>query len=353
MAYTTINKSTDNFNTKLYTGNGSTNAITGVGFQPDFTWIKYRNSGTYGHDLYDAVRGATKTINSNNTSAEYTSAYRLTAFNSDGFTLGSDAPTNDNSGNFVSWNWKANGAGSANTDGSINTTVSANTTAGFSIVTYTGNGQSGNNTFGHGLGTAPQLIMWMPRSGTTNKHFWSHALPLSGGEYQAMQLNLTASASAFGSSSVMNAQAPTSTVFTLENADYNNNGVTYVAYCFAEKTGYSKFGSYTGNGNTDGTFVYTGFVPSFVMIKRTDGVTDWMMFDNKRTDGNPNLVNKYLLANSNGTEGSNSTTGVDFLSNGFKCINTFNSVNASGGTYIYMAFGQSLVGSNNVPCTAR
>jgi len=349
MAYTTINKSSDHFNTVLYTGNGSTNYITGVEFQPDWVWLKQRSGSASSHKLYDAVRGTTKYIASNNTGAEGTES-GVTSFDSDGFTLGSAGGTNGNSETYASWNWKAGGSGSANTDGSINTTVSANTTAGFSIVTYTGNGQSGNNTFGHGLGTAPQLIMWMPRSGTTNKHFWSHALPLSGGEYQAMQLNLTNAASPFGSSSVMNGQAPTSTVFTLENADYNNNGATYVAYCFAEKTGFSKFGSYTGNGSTDGPMIFTGFKPALFICKRISNAGNWMMYDNKRDTHN--LAQDYIYANSSQAAASNSS-GFDFLSNGIKIRNTFGDANINGDTFIYMAFGQSLVGSNNVPCTAR
>ena len=353
MAYTTINKSKDHFDGKIYLGSSSAVTVTGLEFQPDWVWVKDRDNGN-NHVLVDAVRGAGKFLQSNLTNAEVNnSSQSISAFTSDGFTTGTANPANESASTtkgFMSWNWKAGGSGSANTDGSINTTVSANTTAGFSIVTYTGNGQSGNNTFGHGLGTAPQLIMWMPRSGTTNKHFWSHALPLSGGEYQAMQLNLQNAASAFGSSSVMNGQAPTSTVFTLENADYNNSGSTYVAYCFVEKTGYSKFGSYTGNGNADGVFVYTGFKPAFLLIKKYTDTSHWQMVDNKRPGYNPN--SNYLRANKSDAEATDIP--FDILSNGFKARSTDGSYNASSQSYIYMAFAEApLVGTNNVPCTAR
>jgi hypothetical protein len=350
MAYTTINKSTDYFNTKLYTGNSSTQALTGVGFQPDWVWLKDR-SATSSHRLYDALRGVTKRIQSNTTAAEATEADGLTAFGTDGFTLGSNAATNNNGTTYVSWNWKANGAGSANNDGSIATTVSANTTAGFSIVTYTGTGNAGA-TIGHGLGAVPKWIVIKKRAGGSNRS-WAvyHSANTTAPETEILYLNNTDATA--DSSAYWNDTAPTSSIITLgagnEVNEYNTH--TYVAYCFAEKKGYSKFGSYTGNGNADGTFVYTGFKPAFVMCKRTDGGTqNWCIMDNKR-GYNPDV--QQLHPNNSNVESLGSGDTLDLLSNGFKMRVNDGDKNGSGETFIYMAFGQSLVGSNNIPCTAR
>jgi len=342
MAYTTINKSGDYFNTKLYTGNGSTNAITGVGFQPDWTWIKKRN-GTTWHNLYDAVRGVTKAIASNDTGAEDTRATGLTTFGTDGFTVGADNNANANGDTYASWNWKANGAGSANTAGTINSTVSANTTAGFSIVKYTGNGSSGA-TVGHGLTTtAPKIVLIKTTSGADAWTMLNTNIDLN--KYLALN-----SSGAEVSDPMFNNTAPSSTVFTLDaDGQVNGSGVSLIAYCFSEVNGYSKFGSYVGNGNADGTFVYTGFKPAFVMTKKTSGTSSWDMHDTKRDTFN--VATKHLLAEDAGAEGS--TVVLDILSNGFKFRTSNGDRNASGATYIYMAFGQSLVGSNNVPCTAR
>ncbi len=340
MAYSTINKSTDYFNTKLYTGNGSARSITGVGFQPDWCWFKNRST-TNGHSIFDAVRGATKNIISNSNGAESTSSNGLTAFASDGFSVGTDGDVNGNGNNIVSWNWKANGAGSANTDGSISSTVSANTTAGFSIVKWTGNGSTA--TIGHGLGVAPSVIIVKNYSASMNWISYWKAL----GANKYLEFNL---GNAVGTGAEWNSTSPTSSVFSVGNTGSGNqNGANLIAYCFAEKTGYSKFGSYVGNGNADGTFVYTGFKPAFLMVKRTDTADTWIMYDNKRIGYNPN--NYFLQANSNAAESSSDR--FDLLSNGFKPRYDWTPINASGGTYIYMAFGQSIVGSNNIPATAR
>ena len=341
MAYTTINKSTDYFNTKLYTGNGSTQSITGVGFQPDLTWIKGRSDASW-HRLQDAVRGATKEIYSNGSNAEGTDANTLTSFNSDGFSLGTATDYNGNSRTQVAWNWKANGAGSANTDGSTNSTVSVNTTAGFSIVKYTGTGSQ--TTVGHGLGVVPDVMIIRNLSSTED---WSVYHSANGaGYYQA--LNTTEASSS--NNNRFNV-APTSSVFTVNtHHSVNKSGDNHIAYCFAGKTGFSKFGSYKGNGNADGTFVYTGFKPSFVMIKeKSSSGYQWTIVDNKRSSSNSSSM-KWLFPDSNGSETTESTW--DLLSNGFKQRANHSYVNHSG-THIYMAFGQSLVGSNNVPCTAR
>ena len=341
MAYTTINKSSLHMNTKLYTGNGGTNAITGVGHQPDLTWIKDRDN-VRNHVLTDAVRGVTKNIFSNTTGTESTDTSTLTAFNSDGFTLGNGTKVNGNSINFASWNWKANGAGSANTAGSINSTVSANTTAGFSICSWTGTGS--NATIGHGLGAIPKFIIVKKLSGADSWTTYHASLGAT------KKINFDTGA-AGTQSDRWNDTSPTDTLFSIgTNGSVNTSGATYIAYCFAEKKGYSKFGSYTGNGNVDGPFVYTGFKPAWVMTKPSSATGDWYMHDNKRDGYNPQ--NDYLKANATDAE-SNNDDRIDLLSNGFKIRITHSSQNSNGVTYIYMAFGQSIVGSNNVPATAR
>ena len=343
MAYTTINKSTDHFNTKLWTGNGGTQSITGVGFQPDFTWIRERSEAR-GHNLTDAVRGAPKYINTSSTGAEETSiSTTLTSFDSDGFSLGSYDDVNKNSETYVGWSWKANGVGSANTDGTINTTAtSVNTTAGFSIITYTGTGSAG--TIGHGLNVVPDFWMVKARSETRAWYGWSKGM--SYGDV----VNFQSSGAKSTDTSLFTSNAPTNQVINLgSSVGVNNSGQTFVCYAFSSKTGYSKFGSYTGNGNADGTFVYTGFKPAFVIIKNSSNAHNWTMIDNKRLGYNDK--NYILFPDLSNAEPTTSET--DILSNGFKIRASANGVNQSGNTMIYMAFGQSLVGSNNVPCNAR
>ena len=351
MAYTTINKSTTYFNTKLYTGNGGTQNITGVGFQPDWVWIKHRN-GTSNHNLFDAVRGATKYLESSSTAPEQTGADRLTAFGTDGFTTGSNGGTNGNNDTYVSWHWKAGtGQGSSNTDGSINTTyTSVNTTAGFSISQFTGTGSAA--TVGHGLGAVPK--MYMVKNISTNSLQWRvyHA---SLGATKHLALDATQAAGT--TSSIFNNTEPTSSVFSVGTDNGSNkSGDNHVAYCFAEKPGYSKFSSYEGNGSTNGTFVYTGFKPKFIIIKDADNDRNWYLTDAVRDP--INYVRNTLTPNTSEAEFVNANYNrVDFLSNGFKLrggsAGVGNDTNGSGNTYIYMAFGQSLVGSNNIPCTAR
>jgi hypothetical protein len=345
MAYTTINKSTDYFNTVTYNGNGSTQSITGVGFQPDFVWGKAR-SGTdavYNHQLFDVIRGATKHLRSNNTTAEGTLTNSVTSFDSDGFSLGNDGHMNLSGNANVAWNWLAGGTASSNTDGSITSTVSANTTSGFSIVSYSGNGTSGA-TVGHGLGSTPKMIIARKRNTAENWIVYNEAI----GNSNILLLNTTAASTADN----IWTSSPTSSVFSIHSADgINGSGGTYIAYCFAEVPGYSKFGSYTGTGGSgfgDFNFIYTGFKPRYFMLKDTTSTGDWNIWDSARSTYNSDF--KQLYANSNSAEGS--TTGYwDFLSNGIK--QRHSGFNTSGNKYIYMAFGQSLVGSNNVPCTAR
>ena len=351
MAYTTINKSTDYFNTKLYTGNGGTQSITGVGFQPDWCWFKSRSDNGYAHLVYDSIRGVTKRIKPNDNSEEGTDTGGLTAFNSDGFSIGDKGSINGNGSNFASWNWKAGGAtGSTNTDGDITSTVSANTTAGFSIVKYTGNG-SNDQRIGHGLGVRPS--MWMIKRLTGGNADWIvYHQGISSNWYDDTYLYLNESNIAMGAVNAGTGN-PTSSVFYIGN-DNRTGGNTfdYIAYVFTEKTGYSKFGYYIGNNNENGPFVYTGFKPAFVMVKIIDTQTDnWAMYDNKR---NPFNLDTSQRLRANDTQAETTANGdLDFLSNGFKVHGTDGEINGSGAKYIYMAFGQSLVGSNNVPCTAR
>jgi hypothetical protein len=354
MPYSTIDKPSKYFNTVLYTGNGTTNAITGVGFQPDFVWCKNRPSVLY-HGLYDAVRGTgtTKSLASNSTEAEGANAdyINLTSFNSDGFTLGATVNTNqiNKSGeNHVSWNWLGANTTVSNTSGSITSTVSANTTSGFSIVSYTGNGTSGA-TVGHGLGVAPKMIIIKNR---TRVDAWPvDARQVSGIFY----LNETGTKGSYGSAEPFVSTAPTSTVFSLGSApNTNNSGSSLIAYCFAEVKGFSKFGFYLGNGNADGRFVYTGFKPAFLLIKRNVSATNWQLFDNKRDPYN--VMYKILSPNNTNAEATAdpTITNVDFLSNGFKLPTTWNGVNGLDSTYVYMCFAENpFVSTKSIPTTAR
>ena len=349
MAYSNINKPNEYFNSVLYTGNGGTNNITGVEFQPDLVWIKNRNS-TNEHNLTDIVRGATKYLHSNLTQSETTAANSLTSFDSDGFSLGNNANFNTNTNTYVAWNWLAdNTSGSSNTDGSITSTVSANTTSGFSIVSYTGNGSAGA-TIGHGLGVKPAMMIIKNRiSGAESWQVYHQAY---GTGTQYFLLNSTDAVLTF--STVFNNTAPTSSVFSVGTAGgTNGSSQGMIAYCFAEKKGFSKFGSYTGNGSTDGTFIYTGFKPAFFITKRTDSAASWKLLDNKR-DAYNDGTGANLNVNDNDAEDDNSAYAVDFLSNGFKIRNANANFNTSGGTYIYMAFAENpLVAGNYVPTTAR
>ncbi len=345
MAYTTINKSTDYFNTKLYVADQQDNrTITGVGFQPDFVWLKDRDQAV-SHQLYDAVRGSLKSLASNNTNSEATETDTLKAFASDGFTLGTGWGNQSTGDNYVSWNWLANGTGSANTDGTITSTVSANTTAGFSIVTWAGtNAQA---TIGHGLGVAPSLIIVKNRTSAVN--WLAYFKPLGANKY--LEFNLTNGSGT--SNTEWGNTAPTSTVFTVGNTgSTNTSGANYVAYCFAEKTGFSKVGKYLGNGNANGTFVYTGFTPKYILLKK-DGGDGWWIVDDKQANPLPNPNTQMIVSNTTGADNNSVSPFIDIYSNGFKLRSTWSGVNANGSDYVYYAVGQSLVGSNNVPCTAR
>ena len=342
MAYATIDSPKKYFEAKTYTGTGSTQSIGGLSFKPDMTWLKIRNQA-YDHAVQDAVRGATKDLETSSTDAEQTRSM-LTAFTSDGFTLGTDSQSNSNANTFVSWNWLGANTTASNTSGSISSTVSANTTSGFSIVSYTGNG-TGGATVGHGLGVAPKMIILKRRTGSAEDWYVYHG---SLANTEVLRLNLT---NAKATRADFNNTTPTSSVFTINSSDnVNASGSPFIAYCFADVKGFSKFSSFIGNGSTDGTFVYTGFTPAFVILKNaTTGLTSWEMADNKRALFNVN--DKTLKAETSGAEQTYNF--IDFLSNGFKLRYSSDS-NTSGNTIIYIAFASSpFVSSKGIPCTAR
>jgi len=316
------------FNPVLYTGSGSSLSVTGVGFQPDWTWIKLR-SAVADHALYDVVRGVQKQLESNNTSAETTETNGLTAFGSDGFTVGTLGQVNGSGSTYVAWNWKANGAGVTNTAGTITSTVSANTTSGFSVVTFTGNSIAGA-TIGHGLGVAPAMVIMKNRVGTDGWQVYHRSLPSA-----AYRIQLQSTAAADIENTVWNSTAPTSTIFSVGTNVGNDN---QVAYCFAEVPGYSRFGSYTGNGSADGPFVFTGMRPAFVMLKNTTTAGNaWHMIDTAR--GTYNVYGPSLDANFSGAEIT--YTICDLLSNGLKLRDTNQAWNKSGDVYIFMAFASN------------
>jgi len=334
MAFSTINKSSDYMNTVLYSGNGTTQSITGVGFQPDMVWAKAR-AGSVNHALVDAVRGATNQLQPNENIVEFTGGF--VSFNADGFSLNNNWNENNTGVNYASWNWLANGAGSSNTDGSITSTVSANTTSGFSIVKWVGTGS--NATIGHGLGVKPSMIITKPTSHTGSWYTYHKSTDAT----DFLKLNDTDATA--DNATIWNDTEPTTSVFTTGTAF--DSGRTFIAYCFAEISGYSKFSSYTGNGDADGAFVYTGFRPTMVICKRTSAADPWVIMDSKREGYN--VANYQLVADTNGAESSN--VRADLLSNGFKARSGSGEVN--DGTYIYMAFGQPIISNSGVCATAR
>ena len=346
LATPSIKDGSAHFNPVLFTGNsGTAFSVTGVGFQPDWVWGKPRSLAD-NHRLMDVVRGSTKQILSNSGGAEFTQAQGITSFDSDGFTVGTHNGLNNGTNTYVAWCWLAdNTTGSSNTDGSINTTAtSVNTTAGFSISKYDGSGS--NATVGHGLGIAPKMVIVKE---LTDSRSWVVYHEGIGDAAKVIYLDQTAAAGT--DSAVWNSTAPTSTVFSVGTANGSNgSGNTYIAYAFAEIPGYSSFGSYTGNGSTDGTFVYTGFKPAFIMYKVTSTTDSWEMYDTTRRTFN--VYGTQLKANLSNAETDD--TRIDILSNGFKARSTNTAVNASGASYIYMAFAENPFGGDGVaPATAR
>jgi len=345
MAYTTIDDPAQYFNTVLYTGNDSTQSITGVGFQPDFVWKKERDS-TSGHQLTNAVRGTGRILRTGNTDAELVNAQKLTSFDNDGFSLGSNKAVNQSGISYVSWNWLAGNSASSNSDGDITSSVSANTTAGFSIGTFTKG--SGTQTVGHGLGKKP-TVFWVKRTDGTGSWYVYHDKNTGAPETDYLRINSTDGTA--DNATVWGDTAPTSSVFSISTAF--NSSEELVFFAFTDIKGYSKFGSYTGNGDADGTFVYTGFRPAWLLVKDTGGNGEnWELLDATRSPFN--VADERLKANSSDAESTGSNYFLDFLSNGFKQRNSQTSSNGSGETYIYMAFAESpFVNSNGVPTNAR
>jgi hypothetical protein len=350
MAYTAIDKPTDYFNTVLYTGNGSSQTITGVGFQADFIWFKERSSAGE-HKLNNSVLGTNYYLISNSTSGDDTTGSGIQSYNSDGYAVSNASNINDNTETYVTWNWLAGGSASSNTDGDITSSVSANTTAGFSIVSYTGSGTA-SDTVGHGLGVTPAMIIVKNRTEATSWCVAHKSLSTD----KVLRLEGTNAEGDIGDGE-LDSPPNNSSTFGFNNGTtgtplkvVNESSDNYIAYCFAEKKGYSKFGSYTGNSNADGPFVYTGFKPAFVLAKVSSDTNDWFMFDNKRSTFN--AVDDSLFPNK--TDAESTSHVIDFLSNGFKIRDSDGTVNSTGNTYIFMAFAEApFVSSGGIPTTAR
>ena len=326
----------EGFSTVVYEGNGATQYIGGTGFSPSLVWAKQRNA-INPHEIADIVRGVNETLNSNGTGAGYTNTtYQYNSFDTDGFTITDDTAgnygINGNGQSYVAWNWDMGGTTASNTSGSITSSVRANTAYGQSIVSYSGTGSAA--TIGHGLASAPNLIISKKRDAAASWMVYHSALG-------ATKYILLSSPNAAGTSSnAWNDTDPTSTVYSvLASGGVNTSGASYIAYCFSDVTGYSKFGSYSGNGSSTGPVVTTGFSPAFVMIKRTDAVEQWRIFDNTRSPTNP--VTRTLNANESNAESDNVNNTLNFTSTGFQLTATNGGTNASGGTYIYMAFADT------------
>lgn len=346
MAYTTINKAASHFKAFKYTGTGSAGTVTGVGFDPDFMWHKNRDNNQ-GHGVIDRIRGNNNYISPNTANGQLADvgSYGLAT---DGFTFpNGDAFFNGSGNGHIAWTLKADGtSGSSNSDGSTTSTVAVNTTSGFSMVKWTGSGS--NITVGHGLGVTPGMILIKNYGGSgTNWIVWHKELASS----YFLKLNLAGAQT--NANSYFTAE-PTSSILSLSGGTAaNNSGNGMIAYCFAEKNGYCKTGQYEGNGSTDGTFVYTGFRPQFVITKRYNGIGNWLIFDEARSGYN--VDNDEMPWNNTAAAENDGQTYqyIDLVSNGFKFREASDNKNGSNDTYVYMAIGQSLVGTNNIPCTAR
>jgi hypothetical protein len=318
----------------LWTGTGTNlNVVNASQFKPDFVWIKNRSTTNY-HNLFDSVRGVQKALYSNTTDAEATETQGLLAFNSNGFNIGTNGGTNGSGNALVGWQWQAGqGTTSSNTSGSITSTVSVNATAGFSVLTWTGNGSAGA-TIGHSLGVAPKWIIVKRRNSSGDDWLHYHT---SLGATKSIAFD---TAAAITSSTRWNNTEPSSTLITLgTSTGVNGSGATYVAYCWAEIAGFSKFGSYTGNGSADGPFMFTGFRPKWIMVKNTAIASNWLMYDTSRDTYN--VTENTLIANSSGADAIYADVKLDILSNGFKIRQTSTNLNGNGNTLIYMAFAEN------------
>ena len=345
-----IDKSTDYFRIKLYTGNNNAQTIawdeTDTNMKPDMLWIKsYAGNTVFEHVLGNVVSGGGKYLVPNSAAVETSNGNVINTFNTNGFSVGGATQVSEGGRSYVAWGWKASNTTASNTAGSINSTVSVNTTAGFSVVSYTGTGA--NATVGHGLGSVPKMIIVKDLTNAENWEVYNAAL----GATKSFYLNATTVP--FISSERWNDTSPTNSVFSLGTAKTNNNNANIIAYCFADVTSFSKFGNYTGNGNANGPFVYTGFKPAFIIVKRTDSANDWCLYDNKRDTFN--VVQKKLNPNQDSAQSDD--TSMDFVSNGFKLRETGGNFNADGGNYIYMVFAENpfvtSTDNNSIPSTAR
>jgi hypothetical protein len=364
MAYTNIDDPSAYFHTLLWTGNGAdnralTNDANAGNFKPDWVWVKGRSAAEW-HNVYDSSRGANKSLYPNDTYQEESLSETFESFDTNGFTVSYNSAygsvfTNKNSTTYVAWQWKANG-GTTTAFGESGSnpggTRQTNTAAGFSIIAYTGTGSNG--TIAHGLPSTPEFLIFKRRDATQFWCVWHQAI---GDDYK-LALHLADGLDADGA--FMASTLPTSTNITVGGASVNTNADngTYICYAFSPVQGYSKFGKYVGNGNANGAFVYTGFKPAWVMLKRIDSADSWAIFDNKRSDsGGFNVIDKHLRADTSGAEydpGGVPAAQIDILSNGFKQREANGQLNASGGTYIYMAFAENpFVTSTGVPTTAR
>ena len=347
MAYTEIDNSSLFFNTITWTGTGESHAVTGVGFAPNMTWLKC-TSNAANHWIFDTIRGATKNIYPNTTAAQATEAESLKTFGSDGFTLGTESDINGDGRTNVAWNWKAETAfsndASSTSIGSIDSAGSVNDTAGFSIVTYTGTGS--NATVKHGLSTKPS---WILVKGINTDENW---INYYGDATDYLQLN--SNVASVDAANIWQDTHPTTSVFSIgDSGKVNNDGSNYVAYCFANKKGYSKASSYIGNGSATGPFIFTGFRPALVLLKSHSNNVNWKIFDNKRDPFNDGTGNTFNV-NENGAEDDNTAYAIDFLSNGFRVPNTNGNMNPSGETITYLAFAHNpFVTSTGIPATAR
>jgi len=359
MAYTTIDDPSVYFQIALYTGNGTQRNITNDGnsdLQPDWVWIKCR-SAVEANMLYDSTRGVTKDLRSDTNAIEGTNAQGLQAFNSDGFQIGTLQNVNFNTKTMVAWQWKANGGTTTTNDasstsiGTVDSVIQANTEAGFSIVLFDLNGNTGG-TVAHGLGAAPDLLILKNRENTAS---WNFMLPTALGTNKKLTLDSTSAAST--NTEIFKNTAPTSTVFSFGNDDEFNSTATdqaIIAYCFRSIQGYSKIGSYSGNGNSNGTFVHLGFKPSWILVKRTNSSESWQLVDTKRSP--INVMDEVLRPDDQIAEQTNQGGGdsIDFVSNGFKTLSSAGQFNNGSSTYIYLAFAEHpFVSSEGVPTTAR
>ena len=346
MAYAATTKPSLYNNTKLWTGTGSSNALTGIGFQPDWIWVKRRDT-TSNHRMVNAPGGSSY-LHSSSTSAVGADSSYISSFDSDGFTVGTATDTNANGGTYVGWCWKANGAGSSNTDGSITTTVSADTTRGFSIVKWTG---TANADVGHGLGGKPEFILTKSISNNNGFAAWHHKLTGSNEDDRYIYLSQNG-AQGTTSNYWAGSNGITSTTFGVASSSHDNNIGTMVGYCFRSIKGYSKIDLYTGNGDASGKFVYTGFKPGFLIIKKISDTGNWRQYDKERLGYNG--FNYNFQANT--TDAEETAVHVDLVSNGFNIKTSGSGENNDGGKFIYMCFAEEPLVANvgeSIPATAR